>query len=288
MYYIVDVLAEMFEMRSAAIGNAYRVSDYDMLKDPSMIGVPISPDPVRGRVVSMPFLEHFLGKVVSMAFFWDKHITQDIERGPFYTSQQWLKKRLFLARSDAEAVIAKSSNKGELKNAETTLGLVIDLMELMPKCFEGQRVNDGIEWCCMHHDDLSWHNILVNRTGMVNGILDWECVHYVPLWMACRIPDFLRSCNRMEKPVQNIYARNKDGPPSRVYLEHRREYELTLLRQVFFARMAQVQPLWTDVHQASGKKRDFWFAVENCDVSFLSRVLGNGSICKPQEEMTIA
>lgn len=106
---IVDALAQMFEMRSAAIGNAYHACDYGMLKDPSMLGLNIMPGYVRG-------------KVVSMAFFWDKHITQDIERGPFYTSEQWLEKRLFLARSDAEAIIASSSNKGELEDAETTLG----------------------------------------------------------------------------------------------------------------------------------------------------------------------
>ena len=252
---VVDALAQMFHMRSNAIGNTYRKSDFEMLRDPHMVGLPISPN-------------YLLGKVVSMGFFWDKRITQDIPKGPFLTSEQWLKTRLLLTRSDADAVIANSSDEGEIKDAEFTLGLITQLMELMPRYFQSEEENDGLKWCCLHHDDLHRHNILANKFGVVQGILDWECVHYVPLWKACQLPSFLQSYDRIEKPVKDIYAHNDDGTPGEGYLEDQLEYELTLLRQVFIERMAQVQPLWSNVHQASGKKLDFCFAVENCDTEF--------------------
>ena len=202
---MANYLAQMFQLRSVAIGNAYHESDYALLKNPSALRLEIMPD-------------YVIGRLVSMDFFWDKRIIQDTERGPFYTSKQWLDKWLFFARSDAEAVIANSSDKDEIKVAKFTLGLITGLLELMPKLFHEEGFKNGPEWCCMHHDDLTGRNILLNRDGVVQGILDWECVSYVPLWKACRIPAFLRSCDRSEKPVQHAYGYNDDGTPSDGYL----------------------------------------------------------------------
>lgn len=95
--------------------------------------------------------------------------------------------------------------------------------------------------------------------------MDWECVHYVPLWKACQLPDFLRDGDRTEEPIYDAYAHNDDGTTGEGYLRHRREYELTLLRATFLDRMSQIEPSWTDIYYASSEKVDFCFAVENCD-----------------------
>lgn len=99
-----------------------------------------------------------------MAFFWDKHITENIPRGPFPSSEQWLKARLLLTRSDCEAVIANESDEEELEDAESTMGLASQLLELMSKYLPSEGESDDTEWCCLQHDDMSGQNILVDSS----------------------------------------------------------------------------------------------------------------------------
>jgi Ser/Thr protein kinase RdoA (MazF antagonist) len=61
------------------------------------------------------------------------------------------------------------------------------LFVLLPKDFP----DDEVETYVVHHDDFNAQNILVDHDGELTGIIDWECVHAVPLWLACQIPKFL-------------------------------------------------------------------------------------------------
>ena len=235
VYSIVDVLSQMFSRtKSKGIGNVYHEADSRKLGDSHMLQLEMSS-------------AYLLGKVVSMGFFWDKRIVRDVPRGPFLTSQQWLRARLLLTQFDANAVVANSCDEGELEDAHFTLDLVSRLTDCMPRCFPSEVEDDGPLVCCMHHDDLSWHDILVDPdNGTLGGIVDWECVQFVPLWKACYIPDFLQSSNRTEEPVYFSYQHNDDGTPAEGYIRHQREYEMTVLRTAFLERierMAQVQPL---------------------------------------------
>ena len=258
---MVDVLSQMFSRtRRNGIGNIYHYADHKMLED-----------------AAMPTLEtppaYLLGRVVSMGFFWDKHIIQDIPRGPFLTSQEWLSARLLLTQSDANTILATSRDEDELEDAEITLNLASRLTECIPRCFPSEIKDGGSLTCCIHHDDLSWHNILVDLNGDLRGIVDWECVQFVPHWKACQIPDFLQSPNRIEEPLCSSYQHNEDGTPGESYIRHQREYEMTVLRTAFLKRMAQVNPLWTKLYEASGEKLDLSFCVENCDNSLCFKKL---------------
>ena len=79
---MVDVLSQMFlRTRSIGIGNLYHDGDHKMLEDAAM------PTP------EMP-PAYLLGRVVSMGFFWDKHIIQDIPRIKCYSTSE-LRKSTF-------------------------------------------------------------------------------------------------------------------------------------------------------------------------------------------------
>ncbi|CAF9916958.1 MAG: hypothetical protein HETSPECPRED_003058 [Heterodermia speciosa] len=259
---MTDVLSQLFHRtKSNGIGNIYHFADSRVLEASRMLVNEMSP-------------AYLLGQVVSMGFFWDKHIVQDIPRGPFLTSQQWLRSRLLLTQSDANAVLANSCDEDELEDAEVTRDLVSRLTECIPRYFPSEVQDGGSLVCCMHHDDLSWHNILVDqKNGSLVGIVDWECVQFVPIWKACRIPDFLQSPPRSEEPKYSSYQHNDDGTPGEGYIRHQREYESTVLRTVFLERMAQVDPSWIKLYEASGEKLDLCFCVESCDNSLCFEII---------------
>ena len=280
---MVDVLSQMFSRTSSkGVGNIYHSADHKMLEDADMPTLEISP-------------AYLLGRVVSMGFFWDQHIVQDIPRGPFLTSQEWLRARLLLTQSDANTILATSRDEDELEDAEMTLDLASRLMECIPKYFPSEIKDGGSLACCIHHDDLSRHNILVDhQNGTLGGIVDWECVQFVPLWKACQIPDFLQSPDRIEEPSYLSYQHNEDGTPNELYIDHQREYEMTVLRTAFLERMAQVNPSWTKVYKASVEKLDLSFCVENCDESlcfkrikkWLVNQATGGEYCSLLQEVT--
>jgi hypothetical protein len=83
-----------------------------------------------------------------------------------------------------------------------------------------------------YHDDLYLHNILVDDSGTLTGVVDWECVSALPLWKACCYPDFLEGPIRNKRPDQARYKYESDGQPSELYWEHLMEFERTELRQV--------------------------------------------------------
>lgn len=257
VYSMVDVLSQLFSRtNSNAIGNIYHADDFRLLGDSHRTLLEMSP-------------AYLLGRVVSMGFFWEKHIVQDIPRGPFLTSQQWLLTRLALTQSDANAVMANSRDEDELEDAEATLDLISRLMKCIPKRFPSEVEDSGSLACCIRHDDLSRHNILVDpENGTLAGIVDWECVQFVPIWNACQIPVFLHSNDRSEEPVYLSYKHNADGTPGELYIRHQLEYEQTVLRTAFLERMAQVNPVWTKVYETSGEKLDLCFCVEHCDNVF--------------------
>ena len=257
---MADVVSQMFQMGSNKIGNVYHGPNS---------GLP-------GKSHSQDFNcapTFVLGRVVSMAFFWEQHIEHDISRGPFLTSQQWLTARLLLTQMDANTVTANSCDEDELEVAETRLDLVSRLFRCMPRYLRSEEENNGL-MCCLHHDDLSSQNILVDlKHGTLNGIVDWECVNYVPLWKACQIPRFLRSRDRPKALVYEDYL-NDDGTLTEGYPDDQLEYELTMLRSAFLDRMAEIQPLWTEVYEASGEMADFCFGVENCDHDLYGKWIG--------------
>jgi len=123
----------------------------------------------------------------------------------------------------------------------------------------------------LFHDDLSKHNILVDDSGALAGVVDWECVSALPLWKACYYPSFLEGPRRDNNPDRARYQREGDGQPVDLYWEHLMDFELTALRHVFLDEMARLEPRWVEIFDSSSLRRDLDTAVQNCDNEFLAR-----------------
>ncbi|KAK3938776.1 hypothetical protein QBC46DRAFT_264765, partial [Diplogelasinospora grovesii] len=218
-----------------------------------------------------------VGRIVSMDFFWGDHIHQDVRRGPFSSSRDWIEARLALSEHDCRSVMARyparngldSDDEDALDDAERTLQIIKRLSPLVGQIFpSGQQ--SGEEPSMLFHDDLSKHNILVDDSGAF-GVVDWECVSALPLWKACYYPSFLEAPTRTREPDENRYQRGADGHPADPYWEHLMEFELTILRRVFLDEMARLEPRWVEIFNSSSLQRDLDTAVQNCDNEFLAR-----------------
>ncbi|OAF60260.2 hypothetical protein VC83_02768 [Pseudogymnoascus destructans] len=121
-------------------------------------------------------------RIVSMHFFWGDHIHQDVSRGPFSSTRNWMDARLALSEHDCRSTLTKYSDRNgidtddedALDDAQRTLNIVNRLKALVGQIFSIGHLED--EPSMLFHDDLSQHNILVDDGGALTGVLDWECV----------------------------------------------------------------------------------------------------------------
>lgn len=217
---IVDIMARMFRIRCAEIGNIFLSKD-------------VRSAPSHSAGSSLPS-EFVVDRIVSMPFFWDGRLLQDVPRGPFSSSRMWMTSRLTMALNDCKRVLKEQTDPDDVEDAKVTKSLVFQLSDYMSKMFPSTSEKD--EQFVVHHDDISEENILVCVHGNIKALIDWECVSCVPLWKSCQFPSFLRGRDRHEEPQRKTYAKNEDGTPNELFIEHVTEYEKTLLRQVFLLR----------------------------------------------------
>jgi aminoglycoside phosphotransferase (APT) family kinase protein len=128
------------------------------------------------------------------------------------------------------------------------------LQALLPQVFPSTVPESYV----LHHQDLSTNNMLFSFKHTLSGIIDWECVHTVPLWLACQIPRFLRCRARTSLPPFEQEFENEWYV--KAYYEGVEEYEKTQLRELFLEEMRRVCPEWIEVFEASTLKADFEFA----------------------------
>lgn len=219
-----------------------------------------------------------LGQIVSIIFFQGDNITQTVPRGPFARSEDWIRSRLILIIKDQEKIISTSNDEDEIEDAQRSKDSAERLLTLLPSIFPPESGNT--EATIIFHDDFHQSNILVDDSGKITGVVDWECVSAMPLWKACAIPQLLkeRPQARDEEPNRELYG--QDAPDtinlddkdaldnegiSIIYWEHLLEYELTVLRKLFLEEMGKRCPLWIQYHEESREKADFEEQVLNCD-----------------------
>lgn len=241
---IVLVLANLFDHPLTNIGNIYPESD--------STSVPENPT---------------VGRIVSMTFFWNQHSTQNVDRGPFVSSHDWFAARLAFVLNDAVETFRTSDDEDERNEAFESQKLAQSLLRILPSLFPPQP--DAPEKTVISHDDLSFHNLLVDESGRLTGIIDWECISALPLWKACQIPAFLQGPARTDSPVLKTYSIDEQtGVPNELYYEHLREWEKTKLRELFLKEMAVVRPQWLKEHREGQVRADFDLAVQGCDNEF--------------------
>ncbi|KAE8141294.1 phosphotransferase enzyme family-domain-containing protein [Aspergillus pseudotamarii] len=217
-----------------------------------------------------------VGRIVSMHFFWGSHILQDVHRGPFKSSSDWITSHLSLSERDCQSTLdnlpssdLESDDEEDAGDAIRTLGIIGKLKALLPSIFPPY--GSAPEPSVLVHDDLSGRNILVHDNGELAAILDWECVSALPLWKACYYPAFLQGPPRCREPDLGRYKLDANGEAADLYWEHLWEYEVTLLRDVFIHKMESLEPGWVEVFHKSQRQRDFDLAVRNCDNEFVAR-----------------
>ncbi|EPS44173.1 hypothetical protein H072_1869 [Dactylellina haptotyla CBS 200.50] len=248
---IADKLHELYECKEArfsALGNIYGKQE---LQKPSLSEAPYS-----------------IGRIVSMAFFWDQRLQQPVNRGPFSSSAEWLTSRLQLVEQECNDILeSDQTDSDDKKDAEYFKSTVQRLTKQMK--FFCQPLEENI--FVLHHDDLNSHNILIDPvSGALTGILDWECVSAVPIWKSCQLPHFLANeWTRDVKPALGEYQ-EADGSVSSLYPEHLKEWEVTVLAEYFLKRMESKNSDWINVYRSSERIRDFDFAIKNCDNLFMA------------------
>lgn len=217
-----------------------------------------------------------VGRIVSMHFFWGLNLFQDVHRGPFTSSHDWITSRLALSEKDWQATLdnlpsghLSKHDADDEDDALRTLEIIGKLKPLLPYFFPPN--GDSPEPSVLVHDDLSSPNILVHDNGDIAAILDWECVSALPLWNACYYPQFLQERPRRLEPELGRYVFKATGNVSDLYWEHLYEYEVTLLRGVFIDKMKTLEPEWVEIFHKSQRQRDFDIAVQNCGNELVAR-----------------
>lgn len=263
---VADVTTDLSRIQCKRIGNIYRSTELPEFPPPSAKeGLPPG---------------YTLGRIVSMAFFWENHLALDIPRGPFASSIAWLSAILAHKKHDndrailaTQALESSGSHADDKQENIMTRILIERLLDIMPKIFPPSHTAN--ESFVLRHDDMHQKNIMVDALRELTALVDWECVSVVPMWKACQLPSLLEGRERSDEPQLEAYSRNDDGTLDEGYYEHVQEYELTRLRQLFFERMEIVELRWMVEFRASELKADFGWAAENCDTEFCRTRIGN-------------
>jgi hypothetical protein len=141
-----------------------------------------------------------LGQLVSVIFFWGDHITQNVPRGPFTESTDWIRAHLTFALTGQERIIKNSDDEAEIENAQDAKEIAERLLKLLPsihQIFTSNKYYITPEPSILFDDDLSMQNILDDNDGKITGIVDWEFVSALPFWRACQLPEFLEGRDKV-------------------------------------------------------------------------------------------
>ena len=116
-----------------------------------------------------------VGRIVSMHCFWVSHILQDVHRGPFTSSSDWIISHLSLSEKDCQSTLDNlpsgdldSDDEADADDAIRTLEIIGKLKALLPSIFSPS--GDIPEPSVLVHDDLSSRNILVHDNGELAAI----------------------------------------------------------------------------------------------------------------------
>lgn len=127
-----------------------------------------------------------VGRIFSMHFFWGFNLLRDVHRGPFGSSRDWIISRLSLSEKEWQSKLdclpaseLDSDDEADFEDATRTLKIIRQLQGLLPSVFPP--TGDDPEPSVIFHADLSGQNILVDESGGLTAVLDWECVSALPL-----------------------------------------------------------------------------------------------------------
>lgn len=131
------------------------------------------------------------------------------------------------------------------------------LSPVLPRLFPPTTTNELI---FLSHRDLSLNNILVDTSGAIVGIVDWESTIAAPSWLAFSLLQFLTggspACPDLP-PVED-----DDDEVQEFYREKLLKYETAQLRKFFLEEMGRIQPGWKKVFEQESTRRDVMLAMD--------------------------
>ncbi|KFA77556.1 hypothetical protein S40288_05753 [Stachybotrys chartarum IBT 40288] len=247
---LASFCSETFRQQMVGIGSLFGESDAP---------VSTADDLASGGIWPNTNTDFKIRRMVSTSFISQRPIPQ-MSRGPFTTAAEWLSTQLVLAETDCRQRLAsiKRTDPNDEKD-----------------CCSSDTVNKAAfdsepEPSMLYHDDLNRHNILINEDGTLSAVVDWECIPFLPLSIACQYPPFLQGKPHDVEPIQAQYE-DESGEVAELYWEHLENYELTQLRRLFLEKMRKLQPGWVEIFMSSQRQRDFALAVEAADDPFMIR-----------------
>ncbi|KAF2866814.1 kinase-like domain-containing protein [Massariosphaeria phaeospora] len=237
---MVHFQAQLFRQKLSNIGNLYKESDARNFKS-------------RQQRNS----SYDVGEVVLP---WRFVSNPAVHRGPYKTSQEYVGVLLRLLLNDANKYL-RSDDEDNIKQGENMRQVHDKLQIMVNRLFVH---SDVPEVTALLHRDLNDANILVSEEGDLVGIVDWECVAAVPLWQACRLPQFLEgpTCDKPPTPP-------KGEAPDNMYMESLEVYEQKQLRKFFLEEMQRVEPEWMRMFQTERLRTDILLAIEVSDNEFI-------------------
>lgn len=219
--------------------------------------------------------EFAVNQLVTAIHYQGDRIMQNAVRGPFNSSFEWLQARLQSVLVNQQQILDTSCDEDEIEDAAFALDLAKQLSDILPTIF--LPTPGAVESTVLVMSNLSMHNIIVGADGRLTTILDWESVSALPLWRACRLPQFFEERLREERPSKEGYEPDSDEEDDKdddgldnegitdLYWEHLLEFELTQLSKVFQGEIEKRSPEWAALATKSALKESFERAVEECD-----------------------
>ncbi|KAK3682256.1 kinase-like domain-containing protein [Podospora appendiculata] len=236
-----------------------------------------------GNIFPAPatWADGFVDEFVNSAFI-TNGFQRDIPRGPFASAREWIQARLDMAELDCRKRLSlvgdddssdsDSDEEEDPEDLETALLIIAKLKHRLDDFFPPSASGSTKpEPSIIFHDDLNRHNLLVDESGALTAVVDWECVSALPLFSACQYPPFLQGKPNDIEPIKSIYQHDENGEVAELYWEHLEYFELTQLRRFFLDEMRRLQPEWVAIFESTQRQRDYELAVASCDDPFMMR-----------------
>ncbi|KAI9167946.1 Nitrilase [Paramyrothecium foliicola] len=251
VHHLACFCAETFDVPMKAIGSLFEMN----CSMPGHLNVSV---PTKGTA------SFYLGRSVASNFIARTQIGHS--HGPFSSTRQWafahidvaiadFQQRLIPARENYHNTPDGDDEFEDPEDLEEALAVIQKLKGFVYDFFPDDA--DAVENFMIVHDDLNKHNILVDNSGQLTAVVDWESVTTQPWCIGCQYPSFLQGKPASVEPDKSKFHTDENGNPAELYWEELESYELHKLRAVFLNKMRQLEPRWVEIYEASQRQRDF-------------------------------
>jgi hypothetical protein len=220
------------------------------------------------------------GRLVESHHILGGYHDNNVVRGPYRTTETWLRARLNLLREKIADDVLSAEDEDDLRVTRKATVLVEGLEATLDALRE--RLEDGTEPKYLCHPDLNNGNILCDEAGRITGIIDWEMSSLVPLWACLKVPKLFSATFRDQEPSLDEYPDATPPEPgdyidesteqeydlrgkNLLYGWHYREWECWRLRKAYLGEMQRLRPKFSEECVLSKYVADLDLAISTCE-----------------------